>query len=146
VEGLEADDRVGVGLRLGGEEGADGEVVDGEGLGGGELAGVVGGEADQRCRAQDGAGFDGGKVGLAEVEAEAKKGSVVGPVIENEISFSLRAGLEGCYEVSREVAFVADLNPMGSAVEGSLETIDEIVPVQVSRVEDRVEHYSWMGA
>jgi len=95
LEGLDADDRVRVGLGPGGEDGADGEIVDGEVLGGSELGGVVGGEAEDGLGTYDGSGVCGREVRLADMKTEAEEGGVVCPVIENEISFSLSASFEG---------------------------------------------------
>lgn len=147
MEGLEANDGVGVDLGPGGEDGADSEVVDRKLLGGGKLCGVVGREAEDGIGADDLAGGSGGEVGLADVEAEAEEGGVVGTVIENEISFAFSAGLEGFEEVPGEVGFVADLDPGGSPVDGSFEDILQRMAVELSRIQNWIErHYSWTGA
>jgi hypothetical protein len=145
-EGLEAYHWVGVELRLGGVDGADGEVVDGEILRGGELCGVVSGVPEEGVGADDGAGFCGWQVGLTDVKAEAEEGGVVGAVIENEISFAFSAGFEGLDEVPCELAFMANLDPVGTTVYRGLKAVCETVAVEVGGIEDWVEHYSWMGA
>jgi len=41
---------------------------------------------------------------------------------------------------------MADLDPVGTAVDGGFEYLGEAMAVEVRRIEDRVEHYSWIGA
>ncbi len=143
VKGLDANNGVRVGLRLCRKNGADGEVIDRQVLGYGKLGGVVSGEAKDGFGTDNLAGCGGGKVGLADVEAQTEKGGVVGPIIENDISFSLCAGFERFNEVAGEVRFVADLDPGRTTIDSSLKDALQRMAVEMTGIQDWIEkHYS----
>ncbi len=149
VKLLEAYNWIRVGLRLGRENGADRDVVNGLGRGGFELLRIVCGDTKTGMRANDTTGFYGWEIILADVQAKAEEGCVIGTVVEDEIFFAFGAGLEGDQEVAVEISFMTDLNPVCSGVDCSIKGINEEMPVlgDKSRVQDWIEaHYSCIGA
>jgi hypothetical protein len=111
------------------------------------LTSVVGRKAKNRVRADDLAGGGSAEVCLANVEAEAEEGSVIRSVIENEISFTFRAGFEGFEEVPGEVCFVADLDPGGTTIHCCREDVLQRMAVEVGGIQNWIKsHYSWTGA
>jgi len=61
---------------------------------------------------------------LTNVEAEAEEDCIVGPVIENEISFSFSASFEGRDKLTCIFTLMANLDPGGSTIHGGSEDVD----------------------
>lgn len=80
----------------------------------------MGRDAETGIGADDTAGFYGWEIILADVQAKAEEGGVIGAVIEDEVWLAMGAGFEGTQEVAVEISFVADLNPVCTCVDGGL--------------------------
>jgi len=137
----------GIGMGLGGcaEDGAEGDVIDGLGLGGVHLGGVVDGEAEDSVGADELAGVLGSKVFLAEVEAGVEEGGVVCAIVEDELGFRFAAEASDLLGFGEGVAgpegFMAVLEESGSGFEKGFggDSGGEVAVSEGGGVEDGVD-------
>ena len=120
-ESIETDGGVGAMLGVGGEDGAEGDVIDGQIGSVAHLCGVMGGEAEEGVGADDEAGIGGSEIVLTEMEAGAEEHGAIGAVIDDEAGAGFAAeGGEAMGEVEGFAApeiLVAKLEDAGTAFE-----------------------------
>ena len=145
AQGVDTGGGVGAFFGGGGEDRAEGDVVDGFDLGGGHLGRVVRRKANDGGRGEEFSCVGGEKIVLAEVQAGMEQRGVVGAVVDDEggagfaAEFGDPAGLaEG---VAGPEGFVAKLEDRGAALEEGFGGEDGVDAEAVERggVEDRVD-------